>query len=292
MTGDRSGRSRVTVLTEELRSAAAARRAEGARRLPPDEWDGLVRGVAAAVLPPVGTKLRLLDVGSCSNYFGLEQGDRFDVTALDLAPAHPSVCQCDFLKLEVVPGGAPPVAEAPCSAAPPSALRSLPSGSFDVAVFAMLLSVLPGPSERGLAVAKARQLLREAPGKGLLIIADTANSIGRHRDSTARGAAWVAAVEAAGFRLLSDPTMHLSRERGREHGGYCQRVACWSFVTASAPAGVKPVPLPLRGDERGPLRGRRGPRAEAQEARRRMREARAQKAALRARLLAQQGVGL
>lgn len=235
-------------------------------------------------MPPAGTKLKLLDVGSCCNYFGAEHGERFDVTAVDLAPAHPSVLACDFLKLGV---GRPesPMEVSQEEAPSCGSLRSLPSGSFDVAVFALLLSVLPSPAARGLAVAKVRRLLRDAPGRGLLIVADTANSIGRHNDPAARKAGWVAAVEAAGFRLLRDPQMHLTRKRGQDRGGYCQRAACWSFVTAGVPAGAEPVPLPLRIDERGPPRGPQGPRAEAREARRRLREARALKASLRKQLL-------
>lgn len=48
---------------------------------------------------PLTSKVRLLDVGSCYNPFLVY--DEFDVTAIDLCPAHLSVKRCDFLSLEV-----------------------------------------------------------------------------------------------------------------------------------------------------------------------------------------------
>lgn len=281
VSGDRKERSRSTFLTAELKKAVVARRAVSAPRVEAVEWAAFVHQTAQSALPPLGTRLRLLDVGSCTNYFGLEHADYFDVTAVDLAPGDTSVYACDFLQLTVGPQDS--AFGASCNARHGGqALHQLPADGFDVAVFALLLSVLPGPQARAEAVAKARLLLRSAPGRGLLIIADTANSVGRHNNNDARSSSWVLAVESAGFRLLRDPQMHLTQRRERAHGGYVQRVACWSFVTAQMPGeGVPSVPLFLLGEECVP-RGLSGPRADARQARLSLREARQRRSELRA----------
>ncbi|KAG7176654.1 S-adenosylmethionine sensor upstream of mTORC1-like isoform X2 [Homarus americanus] len=46
------------------------------------------------------SRVKVLDVGSCYNPFLVYK--EFDVMAVDLCPAHPSVKKCDFLSLEVV----------------------------------------------------------------------------------------------------------------------------------------------------------------------------------------------
>ncbi|CAK0845409.1 unnamed protein product, partial [Prorocentrum cordatum] len=250
--GPRDARSRVTVLTDELRRRSAAARVRSGARLADPAWAELVREAAGEVLLPIGARPRLLDVGSCGNYFGLVHGERLDVLPLDLAPAHPSVHACDFLELVVDPPGAEQQRILDEHGRP--TVRRLAAGGFDVVVMSLLLSVLPGAEARGAAVAKARRLLRERPGRGLLIIADTAGAVGRHADAGARRSGWVSAVEANGFRLARDPQMHLSRLRERGPGGvFSHRAFCWTFTTGPCPpGGAGPRPVPLRGEERRP----------------------------------------
>eukprot|EP00435_Cladocopium_sp_Y103_P013503 s3315_g3.t1 len=110
--GSCGDRPRVTVISEALRQAAP----------------GTNRHQVAQDLP---TRLKLLDLGSCANYF--VRHSTFDVTALDLAPAEGSVLQCDVLKLKIGPAGSKPVMEG-------SHLHQLPAQGFQVAVLALLLS--------------------------------------------------------------------------------------------------------------------------------------------------------
>ncbi|XP_037788454.1 S-adenosylmethionine sensor upstream of mTORC1-like isoform X1 [Penaeus monodon] len=51
-------------------------------------------------------KLQLLDVGSCYNPFSVYE--QYEVTAVDLYPAQPSVKQCDFLDVELTEEATPP----------------------------------------------------------------------------------------------------------------------------------------------------------------------------------------
>eukprot|EP00434_Breviolum_minutum_P030839 symbB.v1.2.027271.t1/scaffold2786.1/size70438/4 len=75
--------------------------------------------------------IHVLDVGSCNNAAKLQQHD-VRVTALDLCPRHPSVWQCDFLQLHVLPRTKRAVREGP-------KLLGLPAESFDVCLFSMVL---------------------------------------------------------------------------------------------------------------------------------------------------------
>lgn len=56
-------------------------------------------------------RIRLLDVGSCYNPLAKSEADVFEVTALDLYPADPSVYQCDFLNIAIGSEGTAPVVE-------------------------------------------------------------------------------------------------------------------------------------------------------------------------------------
>lgn len=182
--------------------------------------------------------MRLLDLGSCTNYFASEHGHRFDALALDLAPAHPSVFKCDVLDLQIhtasdgaiLPGGG--------DSGNAGTLTCLPAASFSVVVAALLLSYIPRAEARALVVAKARQLL-PVDGSGLLIIADTtAALVGATRGEAAVSANrnWIAAVESAGFRLLPDPQMHFTRARDRRTG-VVNRAICFSFATVPQRSG-------------------------------------------------------
>ncbi|CAE7240992.1 BMT2 [Symbiodinium sp. CCMP2592] len=68
--------------------------------------------LAEELLPEAGARLRLLDMGSCADYFGRHHSDRFDVTAIDLAPAEDTVLQCDVLDVKIGPPGSRPAAQA------------------------------------------------------------------------------------------------------------------------------------------------------------------------------------
>eukprot|EP00435_Cladocopium_sp_Y103_P040223 s3631_g10.t3 len=78
-----------------------------------------------------GDAIHVLDIGSCNNAAGL-QHHNVRVTALDLCPRHPSVLQCNFLQLEVLPRTKRPLREGP-------KLLGLPAESFDVCLFSMVL---------------------------------------------------------------------------------------------------------------------------------------------------------
>lgn len=209
--GSCGDRPRVTVISEALRQAAP----------------GTNRHQVAQDLP---TRLKLLDLGSCANYF--VRHSTFDVTALDLAPAEGSVLQCDVLKLKIGPAGSKPVMEG-------SHLHQLPAQGFQVAVLALLLSYMPDPNSRANVIAKVRRLL-PTDHSGLLIIADTVPSIGRHSEGLPE---WVSNVEAAGYRLLQDPQMHFSKKRD-VRTGVVNRAACFSFATAEVSGESKAEPLP------------------------------------------------
>ena len=275
LTGRRSDRSRVTILSAELRRAVAAKRREGLLPLPQDQFAGLLRQLAGQVLVD---RPRVLDVGSCNNYFGRLHGQELEVTAVDMAPGHHSVLSCNFLDLPLSPAGSS--FELQGQELGGYVAKSLPAGHFDVVIMALFFSILPGPEARGIAAAKARQLLA-ASGRGLLIIADTKGTVGRHGDKAARSSAWVKAVEANGFKLARDPQLHLSKEHVKGRPGFWQRAFCWSFVTAPhADENVVPTAIPLLSDARKP-RALSPERLQAQQLRQAKKEARASKAKLR-----------
>ena len=254
LTGQRSERFRVTSLSHALRRLVL--RLE--QPLDPIAWRSLVQAEAGVLVE----RPWVLDVGSCSNWFGRHYGESLDVTALDLAPGHSSVHYCDFLKLTVAP-----------TEGQPGQLASLPAEHFDVVVMALLFSVLPDDEARGIAAMKARALLKPN-GHGLLILADTKGTLGLHSDPVARQSEWVRAVEAHGFKLASDPQLHLSRERVKGRNGYWQRSFCWSFWTTT-PTASRPIPLLNAKTPRVPPE-----RLRAQELRDERRRARARKAEL------------
>jgi hypothetical protein len=116
-------------------------------------------------------------------------------------------------------------------------------------------------------------------GRGLLIIADTKGTVGRHCDLAAKTSKWVKAVEANGFKLASDPQLHLSREQVKGRNGYWQRSFCWAFWTDEILSGQAPVPVPILSDLRTP-RSLSPERLQAQQMREAKRQARARKAQL------------
>lgn len=121
-----------------------------------------------------GGRIRLLDVGSCYNPIGRSaNADAFDVTALDLYPADPSVYQCDFLNIDIgdrdtQPQVAPLQPPGDLSGVAPQSkanqrLTCLPRNSFDVVTMSLVLNYLPTPEQRLAMIRNARALLRTPP---------------------------------------------------------------------------------------------------------------------------------
>ncbi|KAL1117353.1 hypothetical protein AAG570_004679 [Ranatra chinensis] len=139
-------------------------------------------------------KISLLDVGSCYNPFGAFSSE-FEVTAIDLAPASGEVMKCDFLRLNC---GTKKVVES-------GVCLELPSSSFDVVVFSLLLEYIPCSRERFTACEKAFALTR--PGGLLFILTPdskhpTANSRAMRR--------WRITLAGIGFwRVAYEKSKHL-----------------------------------------------------------------------------------
>ena len=103
--------------------------------------------------------LRVLDVGSCYNPF--QKFPRFDVTAVDIAPASNGVKQCDFLNVKILDKSMSLTNSC-------GKICELTAASFHVVIFSLLLEYLPSSKQRYLCCSKASQLL--APGGILCII--------------------------------------------------------------------------------------------------------------------------
>ncbi|KAK2588838.1 hypothetical protein KPH14_001708 [Odynerus spinipes] len=103
------------------------------------------------------TKVSVLDVGSCYNPFETET--TFDVTAIDLVAAPPTVLQCDFLNINI--------GKEKILSIDKTQILQLPEESFDVVVFSLLLEYMPCPEQRYLCCSKAYSLLKK---NGILFI--------------------------------------------------------------------------------------------------------------------------
>lgn len=103
------------------------------------------------------SRVRLLDVGSCYNPFS-EFAD-FEVTAIDIAPAHESVKYCDFLEV--------PLGQCLTTGLKPSSIDSLPLGYFDAVAFCLLLEYMPSSDQRLLCCQKAYAVLKP---EGILLV--------------------------------------------------------------------------------------------------------------------------
>lgn len=92
-----------------------------------------------------GTSIKILDVGSCWDYFNLHFKGPWpgrlsvETTACDLMPSVPSVYECDWLKVEF--GNAQRVTD--------RRLEAVAQHAADVVVFSLVLSYLPTPKQRG-----------------------------------------------------------------------------------------------------------------------------------------------
>jgi hypothetical protein len=186
---------------------------------------------------PSYDKIRLLDVGSCYNPIGRsERSAIFDVTALDLHPADPSVHQCDFLNLAVGEPGSAPVFDK-CSTATVGAegigghaqrLVRLPAASYDAVTMSLVLSYLPSPAQRIAMIRKARQLLSTpdrtstAPHRtGLMLIAEkesifskagdnhTQDTVGKNKSHFLT--CWKRAIANEGFELVKYRVLRTDR---------------------------------------------------------------------------------
>jgi 25S rRNA (adenine2142-N1)-methyltransferase len=99
--------------------------------------------------------LKVLDVGSCGNYF--KQFEIFNVIAIDIAPAVSDVLYCDFISV--------PVADT--LKLDTEQLHQLPESHFDIVIFCLLLEYLPTSEMRIKCCEKAYQVLNCG---GILII--------------------------------------------------------------------------------------------------------------------------
>lgn len=142
--------------------------------------------------------MRLLDVGSCYNPFSAYTD--INAVAIDLTPATEDVMECDFLKLNVTPGGAENLAgslETP--------LKALRESSFQAVVFCLVLEYLPSCTQRWSFCRKAALLLKP---NGLLFIV-TPDSKHQQRNA-AMIASWRKALEHIGLlRVRYEKRQHL-----------------------------------------------------------------------------------
>jgi len=95
--------------------------------------------------------IKLLDVGSCYNFFS--QFKEFDVTAIDLFPANDSVIKCDFLKATIDSSATDLVIS------DDGDLVCIPSLTYNAIVLSLVLSYVPLPSQRLEMIARARKTL-------------------------------------------------------------------------------------------------------------------------------------
>ena len=144
-------------------------------------------------------KWKLLDVGSCYNPF--KRFDKFEVTAVDIAPAHPSVLLCDFLNVDIsesrirfehkLPG---------------NRLHRIESGSFDIVIFSLLLSYFPSTQQRVQSCINAHKAL-SLHGILLIITPDSSHQ-NRHAGMMR---SWKQCIESIGFhrwRYIKDTHLH------------------------------------------------------------------------------------
>ncbi|KAK3929042.1 S-adenosylmethionine sensor upstream of mTORC1 [Frankliniella fusca] len=101
----------------------------------------------------------VLDVGSCYNPF--KNFPRFNVVAVDIAPASSDVHECDFLNVELREGECNPFNS-------DGKITSLKAASYDVVIFSLLLEYFPTSKQRYICCSKASKLL--VPGGILCIV--------------------------------------------------------------------------------------------------------------------------
>lgn len=145
-------------------------------------------------------KWTLLDVGSCYNPFS--KFDKFDVTAIDIAPANSTVLSCDFLNVTI--------SDSDAKLKPPktttNSLTHIKAGSFDVVVFSLLLSYLPTTELRLTCCINAHKSL-SLHGLLLIITPDSSHQ-NRHAPMMK---SWKQCIETLGFhrwKYVKDTHLH------------------------------------------------------------------------------------
>ena len=144
-------------------------------------------------------KWKLLDVGSCYNPFS--KFDKFEVTAIDIAPADPTVLSCDFLHVDISESSTKFEGEGARNS-----LLHIQSGVFDIVVFSLLLSYFPSTHQRLQCCINAHKAL--CLHGILLIITPDSSHQNRHAGMMK---SWKQCIEALGFhrwKYVKDTHLH------------------------------------------------------------------------------------
>ncbi|KAL1502430.1 hypothetical protein ABEB36_007571 [Hypothenemus hampei] len=107
------------------------------------------------IVPSQGLKYKVLDVGSCYNPF--TEYEKFDVIAIDIAPANESVLICDFLNVNIDD----------TTVIDNKTIKQIAKNHFHIVVFSLLLEYLPSPLQRLKCCLNAYEVLKS---EGLLAI--------------------------------------------------------------------------------------------------------------------------
>ena len=145
-------------------------------------------------------KWRLLDVGSCYNPFS--RFDKFEVTAIDITPAHSTVLTCDFLSVTISELSMKSKREVKEG----NDLHHIKAGSFDIVVFSLLLSYFPSTHQRLQCCINAHKAL--CLHGILLIITPDSSHQNRHAGMTK---SWKQCIEVLGFhrwKYVKDTHLH------------------------------------------------------------------------------------
>jgi SAM-dependent methyltransferase len=144
-------------------------------------------------------KLRLLDVGSCYNPFS--KFDKFEVTAIDIAPAHSTVLSCDFLSVNILESSTRSEGKVAGNS-----LHHIHAGSFDIVIFSLLLSYFPSTHQRLQCCINAHKAL--CLHGILLIITPDSSHQNRHAGMMK---SWKQCIETLGFhrwKYVKDTHLH------------------------------------------------------------------------------------
>ena len=181
----------------EVKEARRRHYAEHGTKLSPEVESELRRQAEAAMTAALaGSRIRLLDIGSCHDPWRPLSAN-FEVVALDLQPATSDVFTSDFLALEVGPSL---VCEPSCEHDGAGRLLSLPAASFHVAVLSLVLSYIPDAAARTRVVAKARALLHDTAGLLLIVTPISTNAGFTPQRQLPVLREWQEAIEGLGFQ--------------------------------------------------------------------------------------------
>ena len=146
-------------------------------------------------------KWKLLDIGSCYNPFS--KFDKFEVTAIDIAPAHPTVLYCDFLSVDISESSTRSERKGEVAG---NSINHIKAGSFDIVVFSLLLSYFPSTHQRLQCCINAYKAL--CLHGILLIITPDSSHQNRHAGMMK---SWKQCIEAIGFhrwKYAKDTHLH------------------------------------------------------------------------------------